>query len=106
MVLITGNFEAHSDFQRRIVNINLVQPDAYPEKRSLQTRKHCNQHRDAIVTAALATLGAFVATGEKHSTSDRTSYGVWDDLVRGCVLWLNAKGIATAELGDPLAANS
>lgn len=104
MVLITGNFTVNADVHRRLVGIHLVAPDAYPERRRLITRQHCEQHRETMIRAAYGIIGAFLAEGAPRFTNDHRVYECWDDLIRQCVLWLNAKGIA--ELGDPLANTS
>ncbi len=103
LALISGNnFIPRGDLWRRIVTARIDPRVEDAERRSfkLDARKHCREHRQELVAAALTLLCGFVAAGKPRFTKDRlASFEEWDDLIRQCVLWLNAEGIA--ELGDP-----
>ncbi len=105
LVLITGsNFTPRGDLWRRIVTARIDPRVEHAERRSfrLDARKHCREHRQALVAAGLTLLDGFVAAGKPRFTTDRlVSFEEWDNLIRQCVLWLNDQGIA--ELGDPIA---
>jgi hypothetical protein len=75
-----------------------------PERRSfnLEPLEYCREHRHALVAASLTLLRGFVSAGKPRLTQDRlASFGLWDNIIRQCVLWFTQKGIA--ELGDPTA---
>ncbi len=105
LVLISGNnFIPRGDLWRRIVTARIDPRVEHAERRSfrLDARKHCREHRQELVAAALTLLCGFINAGKPRFTKDRlASFEEWDDLIRQCVLWLNDQGIA--ELGDPTA---
>jgi hypothetical protein len=105
LVLISGNnFIPRGDLWRRIVTARIDPRVEHAERRCfrLDARKHCQENRQKLVAAALTLLRGFIAAGRRRSTPDRlASFEAWDDLVRQCVLWLAAEGIAAP--GDPTA---
>ncbi len=105
LVLISGNnFVPRGDLWRRIVTARIDPKAEHAERRSfaLDARRHCREHRQALIAAALILLRGFIAAGGSRATPDRlASFEAWDDLIRQGVLWLTREGIA--ELGDPAA---
>ncbi len=108
VVLIAGDvFVPRGDLWRRIVTARINPRAEYAERHGVtfDIRKHCRDHRQELITAALTLLDGFIAAGKPRVIENRLkSYEEWDGLIRQCILWLNAEGIA--ELGDPIASIS
>jgi hypothetical protein len=104
VVLIAGTTVIPGgDLDRRIVTAHLDPRVEHAERRnfSLDARKYCREHHHRLVGAALTLISGFIAAGSRRFSEDRlASFETWDDVVRQCVLWLNAEGIA--DLGDPV----
>lgn len=106
MMLISGNFNADWELQRRFITAQFAPRDPHPERRCYKHRPrwYCRTHREQIVTAALTILGGYVAAGAPRISAGRhfPGFHCWDELIRQCVLWLTRIGVAG--LGDPVTA--
>lgn len=108
MVLIAGtNVIPIDNLERRVLTAHLDPKTEHAERRNFRfdVKNYCREHHQRLISAALTLITGFVATGSHRISEERLSdYEMWDDLVRQCVLWLNAEGIA--ELSDPVMENS
>jgi hypothetical protein len=100
-----NNIDITGDVARRILKCRI---DANSERPSLRVFDidpvaWMRAHRDKARCAALTLLRGFYTAGAPSQTLNRAgSFEDWDHMVRQCVLWLGAVGVATVSLGDPL----
>ena len=88
----TGNNVAlRGDLGRRVVPIGLDPKMEHPEDRKdwryPDVARHVRDNRPSLVVAALTVLRGYVVAGRPHGDSRKGSFGAWDDLVRGAIVW-------------------
>ena len=106
LVLIAGiNIIPCKELGVLTAHLNPGVEHAERRKFSLDARQYCRDHHHRLVSAVLTLITGYIAAGSRRFSENRLeAYEAWDDVVRQCVLWLNAEGIA--ELGDPIKENS
>lgn len=108
LTLIAGtNVTPCKRLEPRVLTVHLDPRMEQAERRRfrLDAKKYCREHQQHLISAALTLITGFVMAGFCRFTEDRlTSFEMWDDFIRQCVLWLNTVGIA--ELGDPVMTNN
>lgn len=105
LVLATGNnLQILGDLARRVLPVTIDHGIEAPERLAFaycpveRMRERWIQCR----AAALTVLRGFSAAGCPASGAGAMgSYEAWDRLVRQCVIWLGASGLAPFPLGDP-----
>jgi hypothetical protein len=106
LVLISGNnFVPVSDLWRRILTCRIDPRTEAAHLRSFKrdALQHVRTHRQAMVAAGLTLLSGFIAAGAPCANPQPLgSFEIWDRLVRQCVIWMGAEGIAPVT--DPLIA--
>jgi hypothetical protein len=94
-----NNVQLRGDLPRRVVPIELDAVSEHPEDRADFSIRNLHtwvaERRARLTTAALTVLRAFYVAGRPvPQWTPMGSYGAWEALVRGCVIWLG--------LADPL----
>jgi putative DNA primase/helicase len=98
--MATGNnMRFAGELGRRVIPIDLDPRCEHPEDRTgwkhPDLLSHLLEHREELVCAALTLLRAYHVAGRPtHGKAPRGSFKMWDDLIRGALLW--------AGLEDPL----
>lgn len=100
VVTLTGNNVSFvDDMARRVIPIDLdarvERPDERTGFRHPDLIEYVKDKHPQLIVAALTILRAYhVAERPKHGNPKMGSFEAWDDLIRGCVIWLG--------LADPL----
>lgn len=89
---------------RRVLPIDLDAGVEVPEDRSGWKHEHLIEwtkaHRPALAAAALTLLRAYILAGKpQHGKPRMGSFEAWDDLIRGCVVWLGMEDPAGIDPG-------
>lgn len=105
LVTATGNnLRLVGDLSRRVlvatIDHGVESPErlAFPFDPVARMRERWRYYR----AAALTVMRGFLAAGApRHGSGQVGTYEQWDALVRQCVCWLEAEGLAPFELADP-----
>lgn len=104
LFLVTGNnVQLVGDLNRRLLTCRIDPLTDKPYRRAFDIDPECyvQEHRLAMVSAALVVLRGYLAHGRsRRLASDRTaSFEVWSDLVRQAVIWVRDQ--ALLDVADP-----
>jgi putative DNA primase/helicase len=89
-----NNISAQRECARRALAIELDADSARPEKRTFKIpnlKAYVREHRPGLLCAVLTMLRAFVVAGAPKPNRKEPvgSFERWDELVVGCLLWLD-----------------